>query len=880
MARTTSTAAARLGRRAFRALLTLYPGEFRDEYGREMTMVFEDRYRDASGPIDQARLWLDVLTGILIEAPREHFRSAISDLRYALRRLRASPGFAAASIMTLALAIGASTAMFSVLDAILLRALPYHHPDRLVMLWTGDPGQGARERRSAYGTIEQWRSQSRSFVDMAVFDPVSATLTTGGLSDQIAVARVSPNLFALLGVVPVRGRSFTDVEAGERRRVVVISHRFWQQRFGGAPQAVGASLELDGLPSQVVGVLPESFQLSGLDADVWEPHTLFPDWENRRTQMGAGSWFVVGRLQPGVTVEQARQEMSAMARRLDNPEPPAQTVGVGVVPLSLYVTGSRSRLVLWTLSGAALCLLLVAAANVAGLSLARSVGRLPEMSIQAALGASRARIVRQLLAESVTLAVVSGGLGLLLAVVGVRAIRAFGPGELARLQEVAVDLRVLGWAAVVSLSTGVLVGLAPAAALWRRDLRTGDAGGRRGSAGAATTRLRRLLVGAECAAAVLLLAGAGLLLRSWWNVMQVEAGFRADRVLSISIAMPPTVPDSVRAAFYRDLVEQIAAVPGVDSAGIGSELFVGSVAPQAVTAEGGDRGSPQGLRVQLRRDEVDAGFFNALGTPLLRGRFFSSVDGPGAPRVGIVNEALASRLWPGRDPLGRRFAVGPIAEDTVWFTVVGVVGNMRRQGLETEPIPQVFESLAQNPPRRAILFVAASVADPRQLAGPIRSLVAGLDPRVVVYGVTTVAERLGGMMSQRRLQMWLLTGCAALALLLATVGIYGLIQYSVAARTHEIGIRRALGAQAGDIFRMVIGEGVILSLAGLGLGLAGAWWLGEAASSLLFGVSATDPVTFAAVSLLVMAVTFAGCCLPARRAMRVAPIVALQQRVM
>jgi putative ABC transport system permease protein len=874
-----SAAATSLGARAFGALLALYPAEFRDEYGREMTLVFKDRYRDASGPIDHVRLWLDVLTGILIEAAREHLRAARHDVRYAVRCLRASPGFAATSVMTLALAIGASTAMFSVLNAVLLRPLPYHDADRLMMLWSGSAAPGGRERRTAYGTIEQWRSQSRSFADMAVFDPVSLTLSAGGMSEQIGVARVSPNLFALLGVPLARGRSFSAEDAGERRRVVVISHRFWQARLGGAAEAVGTSLDLDGRPSQVIGILPESFRFSGLDADLWEPHTLFADWESRRRQLGAGSWFVIGRLHPRVTLEQARQEMRAIAAHLADEQPAgAQIAGAGVVPLSVHVTGARPRLVLWTLSGAALCLLLVAAANVAGLSLARSVRRVPEISIQAALGASRGRIVRQLLAESVTIAVAAGGLGLLLALAGVRAIRAFGPGDLARLQEVAVDFRVLGWAAAISLSTGVLVALAPAAALWRRDLRAGDAAGPRASAGGAATRLRRLLVVAECAAAVLLLAGAGLLLRSWWNVMHVDAGFRADRVLSMSMATPPTASDARRASFYDDLLAQVAALPGVVRAGVASELFVGSVAPQVVTAEGGDRSSPQPL--QLRRDEVSAGFFSALETPLLRGRFFSSEDGPAAPRVAIVNEAMASRVWPGRDPVGRRFAVGPVNPDTVWFTVVGVVGNMRRQGLETEPIPQAFESLTQNPPGRAILFVAASGADPRPLAAPIRALVARIEPGAVVYGVTTVEERLGGFLEQRRLQMWLLAGCACLALLLATVGIYGLIQYSVAARTHEIGIRRALGAQAGDIFRMVVAEGVVLSVAGLVLGLAGAWWLGTFVASLLFGVSAADPMTFAAVSLLVVAVTGAGCCVPARRAMRVAPLVALRQRVM
>ncbi len=865
--------------RAFRALLGLYPAAFRDEYGREMALVFADRYRDAAGPLDRARLWLDALSGILAEAPKEHVRMTFHDIRYALRRLRMSPGFAATSVATLALAIGASTAMFSILNAVLLRPLPFQSPGQLAMVWTEIPSQGLRQGRSAYANVQQWRSQSKSFADLAVSDPISAMLTQAGETEQISVARVSPNFFPLLGVTPVRGRLFSARESDERQRLAVISHRFWQSRFGGSPGAIGASLELDGLPSQIIGVLPEAIHSAGLDSDVWEPFTLFPDWESRRAVYGAGSWFVVGRLAPHVTIEQARAEMSSIARGLDDQLPAGErNRGISVVPMSLHVTGPRPRLVLWMLTGAALCLLLVAAANVAALSLARSVGRVPEMAIRSALGASRARIVRQLLAESVTIAAVSGAVGLVLAVAAIRVIRAFGPANVARLQEVSLDLRVLGWAVAVSLATGVLVGLAPAMTMWRSDLRGAMVEGGRGVAGGRTTRLRRLLVVAECAVTIVLLVGAGLLVRSWWNVMRVDPGFRSERVLSLNISTPPSTAEGQRASFYDLVLEQVSSVPGVESTGLSSELFVSSVAEQILNAEGTDRALPE--RLQLRRDEVSAGFFTALQTPLLRGRLFSSADGPQAPRVAIINEVMAGRVWPGRDPVGRRFTVGPAGPDASWLTVVGVVANMRRQGLETEPIPQIFEALAQNPPRRAILLVRASVADPVQLTGPLRAAVRRVDARAVVYHVATVDERLGALVSQRRLQTSLLTGFSVVALLLATIGIYGLIQYSVAARTHEIGVRMALGARAGDIFRMVVREGLLLSLTGLVLGLLGALWLGQAGSSLLFGVTATDPVTFTVVPLLLMAVAAAACYLPARRAMGVPPIEALHQRVM
>ncbi len=441
-----------LGTRAFRALLLLYPTAFRDEYGREMSLVFEDRYRDADGVLDRALLWLDALTGILIEAPKEHLRMAVHDLRYAFRCLGRSPGFAVTSVATLALAIGASTAMFSVLNAVLLRPLPYESPDRLVMVWTEIPSQGVREGRSAYWNVEQWRSQSRSFTDLAVSDPVSLILTQAGQREQISGLRASANLLPLLGVRPFRGRLFTSAEADDRRRLAVISHRFWQTRFGGSDDAIGRTLQLDGLSSEIIGILPEAIDhVRG--ADVWEPQTLFPDWDTRRAVSGAGGWFVVGRLRPGVSLDQARTEMNAIASRLDA-ELPAIARGrrLNLVPLSDSVTGATPRLVLWTLTGAALLLLLVAAANVAGLSLARSVGRVPEMAIRSALGASRARIVRLLLAESMTVAALSAVLGLLLAAAATRAIKVFGPANLARLQE--ADLGFAG----VRLGVGDLGG--------------------------------------------------------------------------------------------------------------------------------------------------------------------------------------------------------------------------------------------------------------------------------------------------------------------------------------------------------------------------------------------------------------------------------------
>ncbi|MPY87031.1 MAG: FtsX-like permease family protein [Luteitalea sp.] len=797
------------------------------------------------------------------------------DIRYALRTLRKSPGFAVTSVATLALAIGASTAMFSVLNAALLRPLPYRAPEQLAMLWAENPTQNIRHR-SAYWNVEQWRSQSQSFEGMAVFDEVSVTLTRADEAEQISVVRISPNFFPLVGVQPVRGRIFSAEEADERQRVAVISHRFWQTRFGGSPDAIGASIELDGRPSRIIGILPAEFQRDD-DADVWEPHTMFPDWEALRGARGTGSWSVLGRLRPNVTIDQAQAEMNAIARRLDEQVPAAdRTRGISVVPLSHAVVGSRSRLALWMLTAAVFCVLLIAAANVASLSLARSVGRAREMAIRAALGASRGRIVRQLLAESVTLAALSGLLGTLLASAGIRVLRAVEPVDLARLNEVSLDLRVLGWALAISFLTGILVGLAPAITMWRRNLRpSGEEGGRSVSGGVATRRIRRALVVAEFALAIVLLVSAGLLVRSWWAVERVDPGFRPERVLSMNLRTPVFVADAERVNFYNRVLEQIESLPGVERAGFIGDLFISSNREQSLATEGDVR--PISERLQFRRDEVSGGFFKALGIPLLRGRFFSVADGPDAPRVAIINEAMARRVWPGRDPVGKRFTLAPGNSDSPWFTVVGVVGDMRRQGLESDPIPQMFEPLAQNPSGTAILLVRTSVEDPLKMVGTLQAAIRRVEKHVPLYQVTTLEHRLGASLMPRRFQTSLVVGFSAVALLMAAIGIYGLIQYSVATRTQEIGLRIALGAQAGEIFRMIIGEGLRLSVTALALGLVGALWVGQAGRSLLFGVTATDPLTFISVSLLLTAVATAACYFPARRAMNVEPMVALRQ---
>lgn len=801
---------------------------------------------------------------------------ARQDLRYAARTLRRSGAFAIAAAATLALVIGANTTMFSVVNAVLLQPLPYRMPQQLAMLWTEDPTQNLREGRSALWNVEQWRSQTQSFSDIGVFDAMSTTMTGAEGTEQIMGASMSPNVLPLLGVQTVRGRGFSteDVEQ-QRQHEVLISHAFWQAHFGGAADAVGATLVLNGVASQIVGVLPPGFRIATLNADVWTPRAMS---EGARPLTPAPeTWFVIARLRSDVTLAQAQAEMTAIAVRLNDQLPAGERKrGISVVPLTLQLVGSESRRALWMLAGAVFCVFLIAAANVASLSLARGVARSREMAVRVALGASAARIVRQLLTESILLATVSGVIGISLALVGTRLVRAFGPVNLARLNEASVDGRALGSAVAISLLAGILVAVAPAIASFRRDPRLcSEEGGRSVTGGTATRRIRSALVVAEYALAIIVLVAAGLLVRSWWHVRSIDPGFRTDRVLTMELSSPATFKAvAQRIDLYQRVLEHIRTVPGVESAGIIGDIFIGNSREQVITIEGNDGTAPERLR--LTRDEVSAEFFKTLGTPLLRGRFFSSADGPDAPPVAIINEVMARRAWPTRDPVGKRFKLGPPDADRPWYTVVGVVADMHRQGLEREPIAQVFESLAQTSPRSVDVFIRTSSHDPLTVAGSVRAAVRDVDKDVSIYGVAPLEERFDVYLTQRRFQTLLLTGFAVVALLIATVGIYGLIQYSIATRTQEIGLRIAIGAQAGDILRMVVSEGLRLASIGLIVGLVGAWSLARAGSSLLFGVTGTDPLTFIGVSLMLTLVAGAACYFPARRATRIDPIVALR----
>lgn len=793
------------------------------------------------------------------------------DLRYALRALRKTPAFTTVAALTLALGIGANTAMFTVLNAVLLRPLPFRAPQQLVTLWTELPRQALREGRSSYRDVEEWRAQSRTLQDVAVFDPVSLRLNIAGEVEQIGVVRASPNYFSVLGLQAARGRLFSAEDADQRRRVVVISHRFWQGRLGGG-DVIGRTIEIDGARSEVVGVLPESFELGGEAPPLWEPHTLFADWDARRGPQGGASWFALGRLRDGVTLQQAQSELSTIAGRLDEVRP-ATDRGRGVNVVQFSVVDPASRFALWTLMGAVVFVLLIGVTNITSLVLARSASREREIALRTALGATSARVVRQLLAESLTLAVLSAIVGVIVAIAALPVLTALAPADVRIPDDLAPDARVLLFTLGISVAAGVIVGLLPAFTSGRRSLNPLLSQSGKGTSSAAITRLtRQALVAAEFALAIVLLVGAGLFTRSLLRAQEVDSGFTADRVLSMNLSLPQLGTSAQRTEYYHQVLENVTATPGVESAAVIGDLFISGAPEQVITVEGGAQNGSS--RVRLRRDEVSDAFFSTLQIPLRRGRWFTADDRADSPRVAVINETMARRMWPSQDPVGRRFRLGT-APQAPWFTVVGVVADMRRQGPELEPVAQMFEPLAQNPSRLAVLLIRTA-SDPSGMAPSVRAAIRRFDPQAFTYSLTTLDARLDAFQAERRFQTTLLMTFSLLALVLAAIGIYGVIQYSITMRTREIGVRMAVGAQRRDIFRMVVGEGLALSVAGMIVGLVGTLWLGRLTSSLLFGVTATDPLTYAVVSLGLAAVALAACYFPARRASRVDPLTALR----
>ena len=801
-----------------------------------------------------------------------------SDIHYAIRNIGKKPFFYALVILTLALGIGANAAIFTVVNAVLLRPLPFPQPDQLMMLWTYNPRQGFDKDVGTYPNFLDWRRTSGSFDRMSGVFGASMTLTGNGDPAQLSGLRVTHEFFETMGVTPAIGRTFTaanGLAGGER--AVILAHGLWTRRFGANPSVVGQSILLNGVSHEVVGVMPARFWPSE-DADYWVPLAPVGQFEDLFQSRGAHWLTVIGRLKPGVTRSAAQAEMDAIATRLETEYPVNAGLGVRLVPMHDEMVGDVRRPLL-ILLGAVSFVLLIACTNVANLLLSRAASRQRELAIRAALGAARSRLLRQLFTESLVLAVAGGIAGLALAYWTIDVLRWLAPAALPRVSTVAIDGWVLAYAAFSVVLTSLLFGMVPALHASRRqsgaDLKEG---GRGGSDGARGRRLRSVLAVAELAIALVLLVGAGLLIRSFLALSDQNPGF-AKGVLTVRILLPQAkYAESARVTdFHEQLVERLAALPGAESAAAGTSLLLSRLPNSASLNIEGRPPLPSGAKNSpVPFDSVTPEFFSTLRIPLQRGRLFTTADGPETQAVAIVNESFVRRFFPGEDPLGRRVTFGDTGRpDTRWQTIVGVVADTKRGGFDREPWAEIYFPMRQAPERRIFAFIRAA-GDPASLIAAARAAVWSIDRDQPIAAVRTVSELFAQQEANRRFTTLLLGLFATVAVVLAAVGIYGVIAYATAQRTQEIGIRMALGADRGSVVRMVLAGGLRIAAAGLVLGVLGALALTQVLSSLLFGVTARDPLTFVLVPAALLLVSLAACWIPAHRAMRVNPVIAIR----
>ncbi len=804
------------------------------------------------------------------------------DLRYGWRMLWKSPGFTLVAILTVALSIGANTALFSVVNAVLLRPLPFAQPAALVNLWGTDPQADSTRDSVSFLTFADWREQHHVFTSVAAYSNTFATLTGHDAPEALDGLLASPELFQTLAVQPVAGRAYTpqDAQTGDAA-VVVISYELWQRRFGGRPDIAGQPITLDGRPRAILGVLPAHFTFpldAGSTKDFWQP--LDPN-EVMNTKRGVGYLNVIARLKPGVTIQQAQSEMDNIARRLAA-QYPEHNAGHGVHLISTYEeTVGNVRPALLMLLGAVGFVLLIACANVANLLLARATRRQREFAVRTALGASRWRVVRQLLTESLLLSFMGGTLGLLLALWGVDALAGALPEDVPRVRDIALDGRVLLFTLVVAVVTGLVFGLAPALAASRLDVNEALKESGRGTGGGwQRNRLRSFLVVAEIALSLVLLVGAGLLLKSFVRLRAINPGFDPDGVLTLSVALPQAkyATPAAQAGFFQQFLTRTAAAPGVEaSAGVFPLPFSGDNARANFEIEGQPAASagetPNALSCIITPD-----YLRALHIPLRNGRAFTERDTASAPRVVLINETFARRFFAGTDPIGRRLTVASFADLAKPATceIVGIVGDVKHNGLDDEAEAECYLPYQQATLSFMSLIVRSKNGNPTALVAGAREAVAQLDKDLPITDIKPMTAWLAASVAPRRFNLLLLGAFGLLALCLATVGIYGVMSYAVAQRTHELGIRLALGAQPRDVLRLVVGQGLMLTLLGVAAGLLGALALTRVLASLLFSVTATDPLVFAGMALLLMLVALGACYLPARRATKVDPLIALR----
>jgi putative ABC transport system permease protein len=802
----------------------------------------------------------------------------LRDLRYGFRGLARKPAFAAVAAIALALGIGANTAIFSVVNAVLLRPLPYRDADRLVMVWEKDAARGWLQSSVAPANFIDWREQNTVFEQIAAAFDSSYNLAGAGEPERIQGQNVSASLFPLLGVEAALGRTFLPEEdrAGGGR-VAIISYGLWQRRFGEDPRILGQPLTLDGEQVVVVGVLPRGFQFINRESDLWMP---FLSGLPEAAQMRGDHFLrVVGRLKPGVTQAQAAAEMETIAARLQQQYPRTNSeLGVTLVPLHEQLVGAIKP-TLFILLGAVGFVLLIACANVANLLLARAAGRQKEIAIRQALGASRLRLILQLLTESMALAVVSGAFALLLAFWSARLLSALIPDNLSQSRGVAIDGRVLGFTLLLSLLTGIAFGIAPALQGSRPDLSETLKEGGRGTAGPGHNRMRSLLVVSEIALALMLLVGAGLTIKSFLRLRNQPPGFEPDKLLTLRMELlrsKYTTPEQ-RTAFYDAVLARVKELPAVEAAGVVTWLPLTFKGGNLIfTIEG--RPAPVDSEVPAALGRVvSPDYFRAMRIPLLAGRAFDGRDTQRSAEVVIINQAMAERFWPGEDVIGKRIRRGGNDSTLPWISIAGVVGNVKQIELEREPDPEMYLPYTQYTgfylPRDLVVRTAS---DPLSLVAAVRNAVWSVDKDQPVFNVQTMEQILSESVSRARFNTLLIGIFGAVALVLAAVGIYGVMSYSVTQRAHEIGIRMALGATSKDVLKLVVGQGFKLVSIGVAIGLASAFILTRLMESLLYGVSATDLPTFAAITAVLVSVAILASYIPARRATKVDPMAALR----
>jgi predicted permease len=816
----------------------------------------------------------------------------IQDVRYALRTFAKNPGFTSAAILSLAIGIGANTSIFSVANALLLRPLPYADANRLVILWNRSPGLNIAEDWFSTAQYLDIKTGHQGLEQVAIAIGGNFNLTGDGNPERVGVVRVSANLLPMLGVRPASGRLFVpDEDLLGRPATAVLTDGMWARRYGRDPRMIGKSITINGQPCEVAGILPQGFSLPrevlptlyGTEqAEIFLPLPLAAAAAQVRTNE---DYNIVGKLKPGVSVAQAQAEMDTITARLrrDYSEnyPPNGGLTFSIVPLLEQVVGNV-RPALLVLLGSVGLVLLIACANVANLLLSRAVARQQEIAVRTALGASRWRIVRQLLTESVLLALSGGALGIAICVLSVKWIHVLGTKSIPRLQDVGIDGRVLLFTLALSLFSGILFGLAPALRVSRLDLNSMLKDASRGSAGTSAVwgrgnNVRRLLVVSELALSVVLLIGAGLLIRSFARLQHVAPGFNAQNVLTFDLTMTGRKYNDKRAILntYRQLWERLEHLPGATAAGGVTSLPLSQAfAWTPITVEGR---MPLPGEKFLNADErlVGGHYFEAMGIPLRRGRFFNEQDDITKPPVVLVDEYMAEQLWPGQDPVGKRIHIVELKSDDPWQTVVGVVGRVKQDSLDSDPRIAFYLPQTQFP-TRVMTVTMRGGSDPAGLASAVKNEIRNLDADLPMYYVRTMGQRVDESLARRRFSMLLLGVFASVALLLATIGIYGVMAYLVNQGTREIGIRMALGATQRNILSLVVRQGMTLALSGVGIGLTGAFLLTRLIRSLLFGVRATDPLTFVGISLLLALIALLASYIPAQRAARIDPMVSLR----